>query len=97
MCRAYTPTRTAHGCDKAAVDRPTAGGARTRPSTALVYAARRDRELDPRAVSECIRRAQQAWSDRGAADGIEYRSPDDIGRFQKAQQEMFLSWLRSQD
>ncbi|MFP6692240.1 MAG: alpha/beta hydrolase [Pirellulales bacterium] len=67
------------------------------PRPCLVYAARRDRELDPRAVSECIRRAQQAWSDRGAADGIEYRSPDDIGRFQKAQQEMFLSWLRSQD
>ena len=67
------------------------------PRPCLVYAARRDRELDPRAVGECIERAKKAWSARGVPQGLEYHSPDDIGRFQQAQQELFLRWLRARE
>ena len=64
------------------------------PRPCLLYAARRDRDLDPQAVSECVERSRDAWR---APKGIEYHSPDDIGRFQQAQQELFLRWLRAQD
>jgi hypothetical protein len=67
------------------------------PRPCLVYAARRDRELDPQAVGECIERAKKAWSARGVPQGLEYHSPDDIGRFQQAQQELFLRWLRARE
>ncbi len=65
------------------------------PRPCLVYAARRDRELDPKAVSECIERARKAWEAGGVPEKLEYHSPDDIGRFQKTQHELFLRWLRA--
>jgi len=65
------------------------------PRPCLVYAARRDRELDPKAVSECIERARKAWKAGGVPEGLEFHSPDDIGRFQQAQHELFLRWLRA--
>ena len=64
------------------------------PRPCLVYAAKRDRELNPTAVSECVDRARKAWTSRGAPGGLEFHSPDDIGRFQRAQHELFLRWLR---
>ena len=67
------------------------------PRPCLVYAARRDRDLDPEAVSECVERAKKAWSSRNAPKGLQSHSPDDIGRFQKAQHELFLRWLRAQE
>ena len=67
------------------------------PRPCLVYAARRDRDLDPQAVSECVELAKDAWSSHGAAGALKYHAPEDIGRFQKAQQELFLSWLRAQE
>ena len=65
----------------------------------LAYEAAKDQrvllwDLDPQAVSECVERSRDAWR---APKGIEYHSPDDIGRFQQAQQELFLRWLRAQD
>lgn len=66
------------------------------PRPCLVYAAQRDRELDPQAVSDCVERAKKSWIARGAPQGLEYHSPDDIGRFQRAQHEIFLRWLRAQ-
>ena len=65
------------------------------PRPCLVYAARRDRELDPQAVSECIERARKTWEAGGVSEGLEFHSPDDIGRFQQAQHELFLRWLRA--
>ena len=67
------------------------------PRPCLVYAARRDRDLDSPAVSECVERAKGAWSSRGAAGALKYHAPEDIGRFQQAQQELFLGWLRAQE
>jgi dipeptidyl aminopeptidase/acylaminoacyl peptidase len=67
------------------------------PRPCLVYAAQRDRELDPAAVSECVDRARKAWSSRGASGALEFHSPDDIGRFQRSQHELLLRWLRARD
>ena len=64
------------------------------PRPCLVYAARRDRELDPKAVSECIERARKVWKAGGDPEGLEFHSPADIGRFQQAQHELFLRGLR---
>ncbi len=67
------------------------------PRPCLVYAAQRDRELDPAAVSECVDRARKAWSSQGAPEALEFHSPDDIGRFQRSQHELLLRWLRARD
>ena len=67
------------------------------PRPCLVYAARRDRDLDSRAVGECLEWAKKAWKAHDAPGGLQYHSPDDIGRFQQAQHELFLRWLRAQE
>ncbi len=63
------------------------------PRPCLVFAPERDRLADSSDVERCVAAARAAWERDGQADKLVYYSPDDIGRFQKAQQDVALSWL----
>ncbi len=61
--------------------------AAVKPRPCLVYAPRQDREADFEAVRECVAGVAGAW--------LTFEGPDDINRFQRAQQERFVNWLQS--
>ena len=63
------------------------------PRPCLVYAPQRDRDSDAEDLRACIERARLHWRADGHPDRLVYRAPDDINRFQKDQQELFLDWL----
>ncbi len=58
----------------------------------LIYAPSRDRFVDPADVKSCIEKARK--SVRGA-DNLTSEFPDDICRFQRAQQDALLRWLET--
>jgi pimeloyl-ACP methyl ester carboxylesterase len=60
------------------------------PRKCLIYAPLKDRFSDPDDVKNCIRKAQEAWND--PSDFV-FKTPDDICRFQKDQQEVVIEWL----
>ncbi len=65
------------------------------PRPCLIVAPQRDRTVCLESVRDCVERARPAW--RETADqpehGITVRYPDDIGRFQADQHQLFLDWL----
>ena len=61
------------------------------PRPTLIYAARRDRTLDPDAVAREVTRARAI----DAAASVTLESPDDLQRFQRDQHERFVRWFRS--
>jgi len=63
------------------------------PRPCLLHTPTRDRLADFGDVDVCVARARQAWVDAGCADALTHLAPDDINRFQSAQQEVFLEWL----
>jgi len=60
------------------------------PRPCLVYAPARDRFANAQAVRAAVERARPAWPN---ADALAYMQPDDICRFQRAQQDAALAWL----
>lgn len=60
------------------------------PRNVLVYAPLRDRFSDADDINNCIKKAQKAWTDKS---NLEFKSPDDICRFQKDQQDVVIKWL----
>lgn len=60
------------------------------PREALIYAPQRDRFANIDDVELSVKSASNAWSKSG---GLVFKSPDDICRFQKDQQNVFLKWL----
>jgi hypothetical protein len=60
------------------------------PRKFLIYAPLKDRFSDPDDVKSCIRKAQEAWND--TSDFV-FKTPDDICRFQKEQQDVVIDWL----
>ena len=64
------------------------------PRSCLVYAPRRDRFADFAEVGSCLDEARKGWAADGCAETLTVRTPDDINRFQSAQQALFLEWLR---
>jgi len=63
------------------------------PRPCLVVAPKRDRDADIDDVTRCVERARTAWERRGATAALEFRTPDDVSRFQRDQHEVFLGWL----
>ena len=65
------------------------------PRPCLVVAPKRDRFADHGEVVACVERAKAAWSDAGRPGKLVLEAPDDISRFQTAQQDRFLEWIRA--
>ena len=64
------------------------------PRPCLIYTPTRDRDVDYDDVVACVGRAGEAWKVGDKADGLTHLTPDDINRFQSAQHDLFLQWLR---
>jgi pimeloyl-ACP methyl ester carboxylesterase len=60
------------------------------PRKCLIYSPERDRFSDIGDIRKCIARAETAWRD---TVGFVFRSPDDICRFQRDQQDVVVRWL----
>ncbi len=60
------------------------------PRNVLIYAPLSDRFSDAYDISNCMVKAQTAWTNK---DNFEFKAPDDICRFQKDQQDVVLEWL----
>ena len=60
----------------------------------LSYAPRLDRFADFAEVRSCLDEAEKGWAADGCAETLSVRTPDNINRFQSAQQAVFLKWLR---
>lgn len=60
------------------------------PRKCLVYSPRRDRFADSDDIRTRMEVAGKAWLGK---DGLTFMSPDDICRFQKAQQDVVVEWL----
>jgi hypothetical protein len=56
----------------------------------LIYAPLRDRFSDADDIRNCVKKAQTAYINE---ENFEFKAPDDICRFQKAQQDVVLEWL----
>jgi len=65
------------------------------PRPCLVVTPKRDRDADLRDLRECLELARGAWRSGGAQKALVHEEPDDIGRFQRAQQERFLRWMKT--
>jgi hypothetical protein len=64
------------------------------PRPCFVWAPTRDREADAEDLAGCRQRAIASWSTNSLSDRLEWQTPDDITRFQKAQQLAYLRWLK---
>lgn len=62
------------------------------PRTCLIYAPQSDRFTDAEDIKRCIEKAKPAW---GNSSDFVFKSPDDICRFQKDQQDVVVEWLNS--
>lgn len=62
------------------------------PRKVLVYAPLRDRFTTPDDIVDCVEKAQTAWTNK---ENFEFKTPDDICRFQKDQQDVVLEWLNN--
>ncbi|MEE4198411.1 MAG: alpha/beta hydrolase [Bacteroidales bacterium] len=60
------------------------------PRKVLVYAPLRDRFTTPDDIVDCVKKAQTAWTNK---ENFEFKTPDDICRFQKDQQDITIKWL----
>jgi len=56
----------------------------------LIYAPTRDRFANADDVKSCIEQATASFT---RADALRFRSPDDLCRFQRAQQDVLVQWL----
>jgi dienelactone hydrolase len=63
------------------------------PRPCLVVAPKRDRFADHADVVRCVNSAQAAWKRAKASAQLTVHMPNDIGRFQTAQQDRFLKWI----
>ncbi len=64
------------------------------PRSCFVSAPLRDRDADPEDLAKCRQRARSFWPQDAGSNSLDWRTPDDINRFQKAQQLEYLRWLR---
>jgi dienelactone hydrolase len=60
------------------------------PRKCLIYSPIRDRFSDIGDVKSCVANAKSSWT---VKDGLAFISPDDICRFQRAQQDALIRWL----
>jgi len=60
------------------------------PRKCLIYSPLRDRFASAGDVKDCIAKAESAWDGDG---GLLFKSPDDVCRFQRDQQDVLISWL----
>jgi dienelactone hydrolase len=68
----------------------------TAPRSCLIVSQKQDRWADFADVEACVQRASKAWDSQRHTGTLTHRAPDDISRFQEAQQDMFLDWLTGQ-
>ena len=61
------------------------------PRPCLLVAPQRDRNADLENVIRSVESARGAW---GESEQLTVRTPDRVDRFQRAQHELFLSWMR---
>ena len=66
------------------------------PRACLIGSPRRDRDADFPAVEGLVDAARFRWAAAGRPGAFEHYAPDTHGRFQKAEQEVFVDWLRAQ-
>jgi len=60
------------------------------PRNCLVYAPLNDRFANADDVKKCVDKARNAWTD---SSKLVFNAPDEICRFQKNQQNVFIDWL----
>jgi pimeloyl-ACP methyl ester carboxylesterase len=60
------------------------------PRNVLIYAPLRDRFSDADDIKSCMDKARSAWTNK---NNIQFKSPDDICRLQKEQQDVVIEWL----
>ena len=63
------------------------------PRPCLIYSPQNDRHADQADVTACVNRARVFWEQAGAGGRLTQLSPDDINRFQSAQQQAYIQWL----
>jgi dienelactone hydrolase len=64
------------------------------PRPCLITAPRRDRFADHEEVVSCVNRAKAFWKEAGKPQNMTLATPNDISRFQAAQQDRFLEWAK---
>ena len=62
------------------------------PRNVLIYAPLHDRFTTHNDIVDCVEKAQKAWTNK---ENFQFRTPDDICRFQKDQQDVVLGWLKN--
>ena len=65
------------------------------PRPCLITAPKRDRFADHVDVVKCVNRAGAAWKKAGKTGNLKFAVPNDISRFQTAQQDRFLEWIKN--
>ena len=60
------------------------------PRKCMIYSPERDRFADIGDIKNCIAKAKTAWTEK---DSFVFKSPDDICRFQRDQQDVVVQWL----
>lgn len=63
------------------------------PRRCLIVSPTRDRFADFGDVVACVDQARIAWQTQGKRNHLTHEKPDDTNRFQRDQQNMFISWL----
>ncbi len=63
------------------------------PRPTLIYSPLNDRDADYDEVTACVNTARTFWQQAGAGDLLTQMSPNDINRFQSAQQQAYINWL----
>ncbi len=63
------------------------------PRPCLIYNPRNDRHADYADVNACVKCVRPFWEQVGAGDRLQQISPDDVSRFQSAQQQTYMKWL----
>jgi len=66
------------------------------PRPCLVCSPKRDRDADFGDIVQCVNRARAAWPAAKREEALTHLAPEDINRFQRPQQKLFLDWLARQ-
>ena len=65
------------------------------PRPVLVVQPQKDRDADPAAVRDAVKRSQRVYSLHDATSKLELQEPDDYGRLTNATQEKTIQWMKN--
>lgn len=65
------------------------------PRPVLIVQPQRDRDADPAAVRNAVKRAQKVYGLKSATGKLELQEPDDYGRLTDATQDKAIQWMKA--